>query len=88
MTCKAEALSSKIPAFTQEKRAMDKNHEDVQRIYTGLVDECTKRPPSDEDANSIAGAWTLPHPLELLLAFHRLQILQYHEPLLLMPCAC
>ena len=39
---------------------MDKNHEDVQRIYTELVDDCSKRPPSDEDANSVAGAWTLP----------------------------
>ena len=44
---------------------MDNNHEDVQRIYTELVDDCTQRPPSDEDANSIAGAWTLHHLLEL-----------------------
>ena len=50
------ALSLKPPAWMQEKKAMDKNHEDVQRIYTELVDDCTKRPPSDEDANSIAGA--------------------------------
>ncbi|CAK0787756.1 hypothetical protein CVIRNUC_010978 [Coccomyxa viridis] len=42
-------------SLSKGKRAMDKNHEDVQRIYTELVDDCTKRPPSDEDANSIAG---------------------------------
>ena len=50
----------------QEKMEMDRNHDDVQRIYTELVDECTKRPPSDEDANSIAGVKTSPPPLELL----------------------
>ena len=39
----------------QEKLARDKNHESVRHIYEELVDECLNRPPSDEDANSIAG---------------------------------
>ena len=40
----------------QEKLARDKNHENIRNIYKELVDECLNRPPSDEDANSIAGA--------------------------------
>ena len=32
------ALCFKAPALMQEKRVMDKNHEDVQRIYTELVE--------------------------------------------------
>ena len=60
-------LLFRASALLQEKRAMDKNHEDVQRIYTELVDDCTRRPPSDEDANSIAGAWTLPPHFHLEL---------------------
>ena len=39
----------------QEKLARDKNHESIRSIYKELVDECLNRPPSDEDAGSIAG---------------------------------
>ena len=39
----------------QEKLSRDRNHEDVRRILAELVDECLKRPPLAEDANSIAG---------------------------------
>ena len=39
----------------QAKLAGDENHKKIRKIYLDLVDECLKRPPSDEDANSIAG---------------------------------
>ena len=39
----------------QEKLSRDRNHENVRGILAELVDECLKRPPSAEDATSIAG---------------------------------
>lgn len=44
-----------VHACLQEKLSRDRNHENVQGILRELVDECLKRPPSAEDANSIAG---------------------------------
>lgn len=45
--------------MVQEKLARDKNHDSVRSIYKELVDECLNRPPSAEDANSIAGRLSL-----------------------------
>ena len=47
--------------MVQEKLARDKNHESIRSIYKELVDDCLNRPPSDEDANSIAGSSSVHH---------------------------
>jgi len=44
----------------QEKLARDENHRNIRQVIKDLVDECLKRPPSNEDANSIAGRQKTP----------------------------
>ena len=39
----------------QDKLAGDARNKQIREIYKDLVDECLARPPSAEDANSIAG---------------------------------
>ena len=39
----------------QDKLAADEKHKKMRKIYLDLVDQCLNRPPSAEDANSIAG---------------------------------
>ena len=55
-----------VHACLQEKLSRDRNHENVQGILRGLVDECLKRPPSAEDTNSIAGQHFCFPPLQRL----------------------
>ena len=44
----------------QDKLAGDAKNKQIREIYKDLVDECLARPPSAEDANSIAGELTYP----------------------------
>ena len=51
----------------QDKLASDENHKKMRKIFRDLVDQCLNRPPSAEDANSIAGEYALP----LCLVWHQ-----------------
>ena len=42
----------------QDKLAGDAKNKQIREIYKDLVEECLARPPSAEDANSIAGELT------------------------------
>ena len=46
----------------QDKLAGDAKNKQIREIYKDLVDECLARPPSAEDANSIAGELSYPWP--------------------------
>ena len=55
--------SMPIRPHMQDKLAGDAKNKQIREIYKDLVDECLARPPSAEDANSIAGELTWPRRL-------------------------
>ena len=79
----------------QDKLAGDAKNKQIREIYKDLVEECLARPPSAEDANSIAGELTHPssplpaYPcLTVLTLMRRLMQSQDHTGMVRPYCGC